>query len=81
MTATTLKRRPRLNPLRVHLLLAGERLSRREVGRRLGVHYSTVCRWVAGETCPSWGTVERLAELLGTDPGRLLADGEGGADV
>ena len=47
-------------------------LSRAELATALGVDRSTVDHWLLGDRSPSPAMVERIALVLGVEPGALL---------
>ena len=45
-----------------------------DIAKKIGATRTAVCDWRAGNTAPSDDHAVRLAELLGKDPGELLAE-------
>jgi transcriptional regulator with XRE-family HTH domain len=59
----------------------GERLTQRELADTLGVHQTTVAAWEIGRQRPEGENLVRLAEVLGSTPEAILADGSEGVLV
>ena len=60
-------------------LRARHRWSQEELGRRAGLHYTSVSQIESGKVNPSWGNVRKLAEALGVTLAELAAMTEAGA--
>ncbi len=55
--------------------LADEKgISRRDLGERLGVPYTTVCEWFAGRAWPRADTLDAMAEVLSVSVPDLVSD-------
>jgi len=52
--------------------LRRQRLTQRELARRSGLNHSTISRILLGLREPSWGTVQRLALVVGYPPPNVL---------
>lgn len=52
-----------MTPTDIHALRSALRLTQVELGRRVGVHGVTVCRWETGATAPSPMAARRLRQL------------------
>lgn len=52
--------------------LRRQRLTQRELARRSGLNHSTISRILLGHREPSWGTVQRLALVVGYPPPNVL---------
>lgn len=54
-------------------------MSQAELARRLGVHWTTTCRWeqdpsINQSRVPTFDVLEQIAEVLECDPADLLQD-------
>lgn len=64
---------------RLREMLAGAGMSERELARRLGVHFVTVCRWARGDGICSMSlrTAASVARALGCRVADLFDEDEG----
>ncbi|MBP5602309.1 MAG: helix-turn-helix transcriptional regulator [Treponema sp.] len=56
--------------------LKSKGMKQKDLADALGVSEVTVSRWLGGERNPSMGTVEKIANVLGTTPAYLLSANE-----
>ncbi|MBO4325868.1 MAG: helix-turn-helix domain-containing protein [Clostridia bacterium] len=49
-------------------------LTQQELAQKLFVSRELVCKWESGERKPDYRTVEKIAEALGVDPGRIESE-------